>query len=148
MNELVTNLQYWHWWVIAIICLTIEIFAPGAVFIWFSASAALMGFILLLIPDLSWQWQITFFGIFSILSILGWRLYKQKVPEIDTHPALNKRGEELIGRVFTLSAPIIDNYGKIHVDDTMWKVHGTDCEAGKKVKVTSLNGTVLNIEHV
>ncbi len=30
----------------------------------------------------------------------------------------------------------------------MWKVYGNDCEVGQKVKVTSLNGTVLNVEHV
>jgi membrane protein implicated in regulation of membrane protease activity len=148
MIEFLTNLQYWHWWIIAMVCLSIEIFAPGAIFIWFSASAAVMGFILLLFPDLSWQLQITLFGILSILAILAWRLYRKKVPEIDAHPALNKRGEELIGRVFTLSAPIVNNYGKIHVDDTLWKVHGDDCDAGDKVKVTSLSGTVLNIERV
>jgi membrane protein implicated in regulation of membrane protease activity len=148
MSELITNLQYWHWWILAIVCLSIEIFAPGVVFIWFSASAAVMGFILLLLPDLGWQWQITLFGILSVLSIFGWRLYRQKIPEVDAYPALNKRGEELIGRVFTLNTPICDNYGKINVDDTMWKVYGTDCEAGQKVKVTSLNGTVLNVEQV
>ncbi len=148
MNEFITNLQYWHWWILAMVCLSIETFVPGAVFIWFSASAAVMGFILFLLPDLSWQWQFTLFGILSVLSILGWRLYRQKVPVVDTHPALNKRGEELIGRIFTLSTPISNNYGKIHVDDTLWKVHGNDCDAGKKVKVISLNGTVLNIEHV
>jgi len=148
MNEFITNLQYWHWWILAIVCLSIEIFAPGAVFIWFSVSAAVLGFLLLLLPDLSWQWQITLFGVLSVLSIVGWRMYRQKVPEIDAHPALNKRGEELIGRTFTLSAPITNNYGKIHVDDTMWKVQGDDCAVGQKVKVTSLNGTVLNVEHV
>jgi len=148
MNEFITNLQYWHWWILAIVCLSLEIFAPGAVFIWFSVSAAVLGFLLLLLPDLSWQWQITLFGVLSILSILGWRMYRQKVPEIDAHPALNKRGEELIGRTFTLNTPITDNYGKINVDDTMWKVYGKDCEVGQKVKVTSLTGTVLNVEHV
>jgi len=148
MSEFITNLQYWHWWILAIVCLSIEIFAPGAVFIWFSASATVLGAILFLFPDLSWQWQITLFGALSVLSIFGWRLYRQKNPEVDAHPALNKRGEELIGRVFTLNTPIRDNYGKINVDDTMWKVYGIDCEAGQKVKVTSLNGTVLNVEHV
>ena len=148
MNEFITNIEYWHWWVLAMVCLSLEIFAPGAVFIWFSASAAVMGFVLLLLPDLAWQGQITLFGILSLLSILGWRLYRQKVPEIDAHPALNKRGEELIGRIFTLNKPIIDNYGKINVDDTMWKVYGDDCDSGQKVKVISLSGTVLNVEHV
>ncbi len=148
MNDFVTNIEYWHWWIVAIVCLSLEIFVPGAVFIWFSASAAAMGVILLLLPDLTWQWQIALFGFLSVLSIIGWRLYRQKVPVIDAHPTLNKRGEELIGRVFTLSEPIVNNYGKIHVDDTLWKVYGNDCDAGKKVKVTSLSGTILNIEHI
>ncbi len=86
MSEFITNLQYWHWWVIAIVCLSIEIFAPGAVFIWFSASAAVLGLLVWMLPDLSWQWQITLFGILSVLSILGWRLYRNKVPEVDAHP--------------------------------------------------------------
>ena len=148
MSEFITNLQYWHWWILAIVCLSIEIFAPGAVFIWFSASATVLGLIVWMLPDLNWQWQITLFGVLSVLSILGWRLYKKKVPEVDAHPALNKRGEELIGRTFTLNTPINNNYGKIHVDDTMWKVQGDDCEVGQKVKVTSLTGTTLNVEHV
>ncbi|MEM7401194.1 MAG: NfeD family protein, partial [Pseudomonadota bacterium] len=112
MNELVTNLQYWHWWVLGIVCLTLEIFAPGAVFIWFSVSAAVLGFILLFVPDLGWQWQIAIFGALSLLTIIGWRQYRIKVPEADVHPTLNKRGEELVGRVFTLTAPITNNYGK------------------------------------
>ena len=148
MNELVTNIQYWHWWVIAIICLALEIFAPGAVFIWFSVSAAVLGMLLIIVPDIIWQWQVAIFGLLSLLSIIAWRQYRKKVPEDTAYPTLNKRGEELVGRVFTLSTPIINNYGKVTVDDTMWKVYGIDCEAGQKVKVTSLNGTVLNVDHV
>ena len=148
MSEILTDLQYWHWWVLAIICLAIEIFAPGAIFLWFSASAALVGILLLLAPDLSWQVQITLFSVLSLLSIFAWHKYRQKVPETNTYPALNKRGEELIGRSFTLEEPITNNYGKIRVDDTMWKIHGNDAEIGQKIKVVSLDGTVLKVENV
>ena len=72
----------------------------------------------------------------------------KKNPEINQHPTLNKRGEELVGRTFTLDEAIVNNYGKIRVDDTMWKIHGDDCEVGQKVKVTSVDGTVLKVEHV
>ena len=148
MSEFITNLQYWYWWVLAIVCLTLEIFAPGAIFIWFSVSAAIMGGILLLAPDLIWQWQIAIFGALSLLTIIAWRQYRKKVPEKDSYPTLNKRGEELIGRTFTLDEAIVNNYGKIRVDDTMWKITGEDCEVGQKIKVTSLSGTVLNVEHI
>jgi len=148
MNEFLTNLEYWHWLVLAMACILIEIFAPGAIFIWFGVSAGIVGILVMLIPDISWQVQLTLFGIFSLLSIVAWRQYRKKNPEENLHPTLNKRGEELIGRTFTLSTPITNNYGKIHVDDTMWKVHGDDCAVGQKVKVTSIDGTVLNIMHV
>ena len=148
MTDFLANLQYWHWWVLGIVCLAIEIFAPGAIFIWFGASAAVLGILLLVMPDLTWQVQITLFSALSILSIVGWRQYRKNVPEENAYPTLNKRGEELVGRVFTLDEPIVNNYGKIRVDDTMWKVNGADAEVGQKVKVVSLNGTVLNVELV
>lgn len=146
--EILNNLQYWHWWVLAIICLAIEIFAPGAIFIWFSASATILGLLILIMPELSWQVQITLFALFSIFSIVAWRLYRERVPEKTEYPTLNKRGEELVGRIFTLDEPIVNNYGKIHVDDTMWKINGEDSKVGQKVKVTSLDGTVLNVVRV
>lgn len=148
MSEFLADLQYWHWWVLGMICIAIEIFAPGAIFIWFGASAALLGVLLLVMPDLTWQVQITLFSVFSLLSIIGWRQYRKNVPEENVYPTLNKRGEELIGRTFTLDEPIVNNYGKIHVDDTMWKINGSDAGAGQKVKVVSLDGTVLMVEHI
>lgn len=148
MSEILADLQYWHWWVLGIVCLTIEIFAPGAIFIWFAASAALLGVLLLILPDLSWQIQIALFSALSLLSIVGWRQYRKNNPEVNPYPTLNKRGEELVGRVFTLDEPIVNNYGKIRVDDTRWKIHGPDAEVGQQVKVVSLDGTILKVEHL
>lgn len=148
MNDFLANLQYWHWWVLGIVCLAIEIFAPGAIFIWFGASAVFLGFLLLMMPDLTWQVQITLFSALSMLSIISWAQYRKNVPEENAYPTLNKRGEELVGRIFTLDEPIINNFGKIRVDDTMWKINGSDAGVGQKVKVVSLDGTVLNIELV
>lgn len=146
MTDFLTNLEYWHWWVLGIACLTLEVFAPGAIFLWFAVSAGILGFLLLLLPDLGWQIQITLFSVFSIVSIIGWHKYREKVPESNPYPALNKRGEELIGRSFTLDEPIVNNYGKIRVDDTMWKIYGPDADVGKQVKVISIDGTILKVE--
>ncbi len=44
--------------------------------------------------------------------------------------------------------PIVNNYEKIRVDDTMWKTHGSDTVVGQKVKVVSLDGTMLMVEHI
>lgn len=63
-------------------------------------------------------------------------------------PTLNRRGQQYVGRVFTLSEAIVNGVGKIKVDDTLWKVKGKDTEVGKRVRVTEVDGVVLLVESV
>ena len=142
--DFLSNLEYWHWLAIALLFFIIEMIAPGAVFIWFGAAAVVVGLILLVTSDLSWQMQIILFSLLSVISLFAWRTYVKKNPPPDNqYPTLNKRGEDLVGRVFTLDEDIVNNYGKIRVDDTMWKIRGEDIIAGGKVRVTEVDGTVL-----
>lgn len=147
MMEFLVNLEYWHWLAFALALIIIEMLAPGAVFLWFGVAAAVVGVLLLLIPTLVWQAQLVLFSALSIVSLLAWRSYAKKHPPADNnYPTLNKRGDDLIGRVFTLDEGIVNNYGKIRVDDTMWKIRGNDVVAGAKVRVTAVDGTVLVVE--
>ena len=45
-------------------------------------------------------------------------------------PLLNRRGEQLIGRIATLTEPIKDGRGRVRIGDTMWRVSGPDLPAG------------------
>ena len=145
--EFLVNLEYWHWLAFALALIIIEMLAPGAVLLWFGVAAGVVGVLLLLIPNLAWQAQMVLFSVLSIASLLAWRSYAKKHPPADNnYPTLNKRGEDLIGRVFTLDEGIVNNYGKIRVDDTMWKIRGSDVVAGAKVRVTAVDGTVLVVE--
>jgi len=36
--------------------------------------------------------------------------------------------------------------GKIHVDDSTWKIRGEDCAIGTRIKVTGVDGTILLVE--
>ena len=49
--------------------------------------------------------------------------------------ALNRRGEALVGRIFTLEAPIKDGEGRIRVDDSSWRVTGADRRRRQVVRV-------------
>ena len=141
------HLTYWHWWILALALLVLEIFAPGAVFLWMGVGAGIVGLILLLAPDLGWEYQLMIFAIFSVVSIAVWRMFIRKHPTETDKPSLNRRAEQYVGRVFTLSEPIVNGTGKIRVDDSSWKVSGEDCEANTKVKVVSVDGTILKVEH-
>ena len=142
------QLDYWHWWIIGIILIILELFAPGAFFLWMGIAAGLVGLILVLAPEMTWQYQFIVFAVVSVVSIVVWRNYLKKHPTETDRPTLNMRGEQYVGRTFTLAEPVVNGIGKIKVDDTMWKIEGADCKSGTKVKVTRTDGAVLKVEAV
>ncbi len=140
------NFVFWHWWVLALALVVLEILAPGtAFFIWMGAAAGLTGVVLLLAPTLGWEIQFAIFSIVSVASTLVWRSYSRKKAPVSDEPLLNRRGEQYVGRVFTLEEPIVNGYGKLRVDDTTWKIEGPDLPAGTRVRVSGVDGTILKI---
>ncbi len=140
------ELVFWNWWVLALALLVIELLAPGFFFLWMAASAFVTGCLLLLIPVIDIEWQVLVFSVLSVAAISAWKLYGKKHPIASDHPLLNKRGHQYIGRTFSLYKPIENGEGKIKVDDSIWKVHGQDCDIKTKVKVIAVRGTVFDVE--
>ncbi len=141
------QIEFWNWWVIAVFLIGIEIFAPGAVFLWMGIAAGVVGFVLMLFPEMTWQIQLLIFAVLSLTSILVWRYFlRDRFPAKVPGRVLNRRGASYVGRTFTLKEPIVDGTGLLHVDDSRWKVEGEDLPAGTKVKVTAIDGTVLKVE--
>ncbi len=139
---------FWYWWVLALIFLVIEILAPGFFFLWMAISGFVTGAMVWFAPSASLNMQVLVFSVLSIVTILAWRIYGKKHPTETDQPLLNKRGAQYVGRVFSLYEPITNGQGKIKVDDTIWKVHGEDCDIHTKVKVTASRGTVFDVEKV
>lgn len=143
------EIVFWNWWVLALSLLVVELLAPGFFFLWMAAAAFVTGCLLLLIPVIGTELQLLFFSVLSVAAISGWKFYGKKHLPIDSdHPLLNKRGDQYIGRVFSLYHPIENGEGKIKVDDSIWKVHGEDCDINTKVKVVAVRGTVFDVEQV
>jgi len=140
------QIGYWHWWILGAALLILEIFAPGAFFLWLGIAAGTVGAVVWFAPDMGWEYQLLLFSLFSVISIIVWRRFFRLQAEDTDQPALNRRGEQYIGRVFTLQEPIVNGVGKIRVDDTTWKIEGTDCDAGTRVRVTGVDGTILKVE--
>ena len=145
-EALLSATEFWHWWILAIALGAIEVFAPGAIFIWMGAAAGIVGLVLLVLPDLSWQTQWIGFAVLSVASVAGWRIWARRHPTETDQPALNRRGEQYIGRTFVLEHPVANGFGKIIVNDTTWKIAGPDLPAGTRITVTGVDGTVLLVE--
>ncbi len=142
------QIEYWNWWVIGVFLIGIEVFAPGAIFLWMGIAAGVVGLVLLIVPDLMWQMQLLLFAVLSGVSIIVWRfvMRNRPAPESD-QPMLNRRGASYVGRSFTLKEPIKDGSGLLHIDDSRWKVESDeDLPVGTKVTVVGIEGTVLQVE--
>lgn len=145
MRDLLVNLQWWHWWIVAAVLGALETFMPGAVAIWFAVSAIVVGALLLLVP-VPWQLQLVLFGALGLAAIFAYRAWSRRNPEVSEQPTLNRRAAQYVGQEFTLVEPIVQGYGKVRVGDTVWKVAGPALPNGSRVRVVAADGAILRVE--
>ena len=143
MADLLAGLEFWHWLVLGVALAIIEVFAPGVFFLWLGVSAGLVGLVLWIFPGLDWQIQLLLFAVVSVASVVLARRYLTRHPLESDLPNLNLRGQQYVGRTFTLAEPVVNGQGKIRVDDSTWKITCDDCEAGTKIIIDGVDGVVL-----
>lgn len=146
MAEFLQQLTFWHWLIAGIVFIVLETLLPGLIFLWVGFAAIATGLILVVFADFSWQVQFLAFAVLSVISVAGGRHWIKKRPIKSDLPLLNRRGEQLVGKLFTLDDPIIDGKGRMRIGDGAWKVQGPDLPAATRVKVTGIDGTTLIVE--
>ncbi len=143
MNAGLEGIVFWHWWVAGLILLTLEVFVPGAIFLWMGIAAFIVGGLAWVLP-LGWQAEFVIFGVLSVVAVLVWRKYRP--PPVSDKPTLNQRGQSYVGRTFTLAEPIVNGVGKLRVDDSQWRITGDDAPAGTQIRVVAVDGTSFKVE--
>lgn len=143
-----TTLTHWHWYGMGLFFLLMELLGGGGFLLWIGISAAVVGTVLYLFPQMSWAWQWTIFGIFTIVAAVSWWFYLQKKPIQTDIPTLNRRSEQYIGREFFLEEAIVNGRGRLRVEDGLWRVSGQDLPKGTKVRVIGVDGVILKVEAV
>ena len=145
--EALLALGAWNWLILAAVLFVLELVAPGIFFMWFGMAAAVTGLIMFRY-DISWQWQLIWFGGLSLASVLIANKYLRKHPLESEQPLLNQRAAQLIGQSFELVDPIVNGRGSIHSGDTIWRVEGPELPVGTRIKVVGADGSVLKVEQV
>lgn len=144
--EWLNQIQFWYWLIAAVIMIILEMILPAAYFLWMGVSAFVVGLLLYAVPGMPLLIQIIIFGVLSVVTLILYKRHQKLNPTVNDEPNLNRRGEQYIGRLFTLEEAIVNGVGKVKVDDSIWKVMGSDSPAGMKVRVISVDGTVFNVE--
>jgi len=143
----------WAWVAFGLLLLGIEITMPSTILLWPGLSAIVVGAITLILGNENaiWPWQAQLF-IFLILTLviafIGKRIVKSRNLEESDKPALNERGQQLIGKTAVLQDAISNGSGRIKIGDTTWRVTGEDAKVGSKVRVIGYDGGTLQVENV
>ncbi|MCQ2914836.1 MAG: NfeD family protein [Alphaproteobacteria bacterium] len=138
---------HWEWMSIGVFFMILEVITPGVFFIWIGVGAVLTGLLSLIFGIESFYVLGLVFAVLSGISVwLGRKIMKKKQADDNS---LNNRGGRFLGQVYNVAVDIVNGRGKINIDDSQWLVIcETDVEAGKKVKVVSIDGTTLKVEPV
>ena len=145
----IDQIEFWHWLIAAVVLITLEMMVmPAVYFLWMGIAAGLVGVLMMALPQLPFMAQIIIFTVIAVISLVVHKRYLKNNPPQTDEPSLNRRGEQYIGRVFTLEEAIVNGVGKIKVDDSIWKVMGKDMAEGEKVKVSGVDGTVFKVEAI
>ncbi|GEM_PF-3064118 len=89
--------------------------------------------------------QVILFVVLCFVSIQSYRTgFRQRGRRSD-QPLLNRRAEQLIGRVVVLDRGIANGIGPARIDDAFWGGAGVDLPAGSTVHVVAVDGTPLKV---
>ncbi|MBS0192694.1 MAG: NfeD family protein [Proteobacteria bacterium] len=136
------------WATIAVVLMVAEIVAPGAFMLWLGFAAAGVFLLVLAMPDLAPIWQAAAFCVLAIASVsLYWKLFRKQRVASD-QPLLNRRSQQLVGRVYPLETAIVNGRGRVQINDAFWTVEGADAPIGTRVRVVAVNDMSLQVEAV
>ncbi len=148
LERIFAELGPWNWMVLGFALLALEILVPGVFLLWIGLAALVIGALSLLLWDLGfWVWQtqvLAFLALALVLAFTGKRIMTGRGDASD-QPLLNRRAEQLVGRIATLTGPIENGRGKLHLDDTVWRITGPDLPAGAKVRVAGVGQSDLEL---
>lgn len=139
-------LHFWHWWALALLLGGLEMFLPGAAFLWVGGAAALTGLVVFVAPGLTESVQLMLFGALAVVAFLASRRFARPDAPDDGNSTLNRRGEQYLGQWLVLETPLSNGHGRARLGDSSWPVLGDgELPAGTKVKVVGVDGVNLRV---
>ena len=131
------------WAVLAIVLVVGEAIIPGAALLWLGVAAGAVCLLVLAVPGTPFVVQALAFAVLSVLAIRYLRLRAKGPEAVTDQPALNRRAEQLVGRVVPLVDAIRDGHGRVQIADAFWDVEGPDLPAGARVRIVGARGMTL-----
>lgn len=150
MEQLLSNITWWHWLVLALILFGIEMVSGTFDLLMASIAAALTAGFAAFAPEsaTAWHMQILVFTVAAIALIVASRFLfpgmRKAAPE---HPTLNKRMVQLVGQRGEVTRELAGGQGQVKIGDTVWGAEAADGEGlltvGAAVVVDSTRSSMV-----
>jgi len=146
MDDFFSSMNMWHWYIFGFALMAVEIFIPGAFFLWPGLAALAVGGVVMML-DLHWSLALSLWAALSVVTVLIWAIFRRKYPKTgESGLFLNRRGQEFIGQTLLIDTPISQGKGEVHTGGTIWKVVCIqDVSPGTSVIVTAVEGSSLRV---
>ena len=147
MIELIVAHPHAFWLSLGGLLLAAEMLGGNGYLLWSGVAAVITGLVVWLL--VGWEWQGALFAVLTLLAAwLWWRWLNKRVKAqkpVDAH--LNQRGQQIVGRRFTLDNALINGRGHVRVGDSSWPVVADDdLSAGTRVEVIAVEGITLRVK--
>lgn len=137
---------FYNWLIVAAVLLIVEVATFTLLFLWLAIAAALMAAISYVFPDLGLTTQLILFAAAALLSVIIWHNVFKKTQDSMGDAKMNNRAARYIGRTATLVEPISNGYGKIKIEDSLWRVScESDLSVGEQVEIIDADGVLLKV---
>jgi membrane protein implicated in regulation of membrane protease activity len=148
MVEILTQLTAWHWLMLGVVLLGIELLTGSTYILWPAVSALAVGVLLFIAPGMGWEMQMLLFFLLSITTLVLGRTHLQKLVKGGEPSDLNDPGQAMVGRQVKAVADFSGIEGRVEVGDTQWSARlvGGTAAAGDLLKVSSIEGATLIVE--
>jgi membrane protein implicated in regulation of membrane protease activity len=143
------NPLWWHWIVLGIALVLLELAVPAFFLVWFGAAALIVGIVLLAVPALGFEWQILVWVAFSLA--LVWLWFKVFKPGFFKTRAGMSRGA-VVGEIGLVTRDIrpfekgqIRFQKPVQGSETWEALAEEEIRTGERVRVLDVEGNTLKV---
>lgn len=148
MIEMITAHPHVFWLSLGGLLLAAEMLGGNGYLLWSGVAAVMTGLLVWLLP-FGWEWQGALFAVLTLVAAwLWWRwLNRQVRSQKPADAALNQRGQQLVGKRYTLDDTLINGRGHVRIGDSSWPIIADeDLIAGTRVEVIAVEGIRLRVK--
>ena len=150
MEQMLSEITWWHWLVFALILFGVEMVTGTFDLLMASIAAGVTAIFASVAPEsaTAWHVQILVFMFVSIaLIVVSRSVFPNMRKAAPEHPTLNKRMVQLVGQRGEISREFNGGQGQVRIGDTVWGAEAADGEGalilGDRVVVDSTRSSMV-----